>query len=106
MTSEQRKALARADAAHSLVGNGRGQYLISHPWKPDEPEGTTTHTTGTFPYIRARQVRAQYVAFCALVLVGVDKFDAECATAEKTGRAIDIFKGALEFLELTPQKEG
>lgn len=99
MTSEQRKVLARADAAHGLIGDGRGRYRVSHPWKAGEPEGPTTHTAGTFTYTQARQVRARYVAFCALVLSGVDQDEADMLTDEKTGRAIDIFTNALKSLE-------
>ena len=104
MTPEQRKALARADAAHGLVGDGQGRYRVSHPWKAGEPEGPTTHTAGTFTYTQARQARARYVAFCALVLCGADSREAEDATADKTGRAIDMFRDALVSLDLGSPK--
>lgn len=104
MTPEQRKALARAVAAHGLVEDGHGRYWVSHPWKPSDPEGLTIHTDDTFTYIQALRVRARYVAFCALVLSGANSLDAEVETENKTGKAIDIFKDGIASLGLGPRK--
>ena len=96
LTDEERLAFDRANRSHSIVKWGKNNYKIRMPYRDSEPEGIRTESNGSYSYFNAKQIRARYVAFCALILCGWDSSQATVVTDfDVTGKAIDIFKDAL-----------
>jgi hypothetical protein len=96
LTPEQKAAFELADSVCGVVKQNRNGYVIRYPWRAGQANGPHTLSNGQYDYIRARQIRANYVAYYALRELGIDHGIAETLTYEKTGRAIDIFKSALQ----------
>ncbi len=96
LTAEQGEAFRRANAACAVIKRGRNCYAIRHPYRAGQPEGAATETAGAWDYLTARRMRAQYAAYHALMLLpGWNSCDADCATADMTGTALEIFKAGL-----------
>lgn len=100
LTPEQKAAFELADSACGIVKQSRNGYAIRYPWRAGLANGPHMLSGGQYDYIRARQIRANYVAYYALRELGIDTWTVDSLTYEKTGRAIDIFKSALQILKL------
>lgn len=79
--------------AHGQPFKHGGQWIFYAPWRTSEPRGTSTEISSP-TYHEARQKRARRVAAMTLELSGFSTEDANGATYDQQGSAIDMIRRA------------